>query len=85
MDENDFDFPELIANREMGSTYGVYSVPTSYLIDRVGLVPYHHVGYASGDKLKLERKLVDLLAIELSSWSPPVRASLDVAARGRAR
>ena len=62
MEENNFSFPVLFADSEMGSSYGIYSIPTSYLIDRDGIVQYRNVGYASGDEEELEKRLVDLLA-----------------------
>jgi peroxiredoxin len=45
----------------VGSMFGVYSFPTSLLIDREGRVMYAHVGFELGDEVKLEEEIKSLL------------------------
>jgi len=77
MQKNNFSFPVLFANREMGSNYEIYSIPTSYLIDRDGIVQYRNIGYSSGDEAELEKRVVALLATEASGNRPPAAAGSD--------
>ena len=77
MQENRFSFPVLFADRDMGSSYEIYSIPTSYLIDRDGIVQYRNVGYSSGDEAELEKRVVALLATQASSNRPPPAADSD--------
>ncbi len=42
--------------------YGPESVPSSFLIDRTGIVRYAHVGYHPGDELEMEREIKELLS-----------------------
>jgi peroxiredoxin len=42
--------------------YGPESVPSSFLIDRQGIVRYTHVGYHPGDEVEIEREIKELLS-----------------------
>lgn len=77
MQKNNCSFPVLFANREMGSNYEIYSIPTSYLIDRDGIVQYRNIGDSSGDEAELEKRVVVLLATEARSNRPPAAAGSD--------
>jgi peroxiredoxin len=44
--------------------YGVVGMPTSFLIDREGIVRKVHKGFREGDTELLEQALLDLLAEE---------------------
>jgi peroxiredoxin len=37
-------------------------VPSSFLIDRQGIVRYTHVGYHPGDEVEIEREIKELLS-----------------------
>jgi cytochrome c biogenesis protein CcmG, thiol:disulfide interchange protein DsbE len=41
--------------------YGPGDLPTSYVIDRRGLVRFQHIGYREGQEMTLEREIVKLL------------------------
>jgi peroxiredoxin len=45
----------------VSSVFGVYSFPTSLLVDREGRVLYAHVGFEIGDEQKLEEEIRSLL------------------------
>ena len=63
LEENEYSFRVVFADKAMGSAYEVFSLPNSYLIDRHGIVRYHKVGYAVGDEAQLEHHVMDLLAL----------------------
>ncbi len=46
-------------------TYDVDSMPTSFLIDRKGVIRYRHSGFTSADMAKIENKINALLAEEV--------------------
>ena len=37
-------------------------MPSSFLIDRKGIVRFAHVGYRDGDEVQIEKEIQDLLA-----------------------
>jgi len=41
--------------------FGVYSFPSSFLIDRNGRVMYYHLGFELGDEKKLAKEIESLL------------------------
>ena len=43
------------------SVFGVYSYPSSFLIDRDGRVMYYHLGFELGDEKKIEKEIQSLL------------------------
>ena len=45
----------------VNAVYGVYSYPTSFLIDREGRVMHYHLGFELGDEEKLAREIESLL------------------------
>lgn len=48
------------AKNVVRDTYGVWSFPTSFLIDRDGKIIYCHVGFEKGDEAKLEKQILEL-------------------------
>jgi peroxiredoxin len=49
-------------DRKVAGRYAPTKMPSSYLIDRSGLVRYVHAGYRAGDADKLESEIKTLLA-----------------------
>ena len=45
----------------VNAVYGVFSYPTSFLIDREGRVMYYHLGFELGDEEKLAKEIESLL------------------------
>ena len=45
----------------VGSVFGVYGFPTSFLVDRAGRVMYAHLGFELGDETTLEEEIESLL------------------------
>ncbi len=56
----------------VGSLFGVYGFPTSFLVDREGRVMYHHVGFEAGDEVELEEQIKTLLTHGLGEIRPAV-------------
>ena len=49
------------ADGQWANTYGVESMPTSFIIDKKGVVQLIHNGFAKADVEELEAKIVELL------------------------
>ena len=45
----------------VGQIFGIYGVPTSFVVDREGRVMYAHLGFELGDEAKLEEEIKTLL------------------------
>lgn len=43
------------------SLYGVYAVPTTFLINKEGRIVYFSLGFEEGDEVKLEKQIQELL------------------------
>ena len=41
--------------------YNAFAFPTSFIIDREGMIHYYHLGFEAGDEHKLEQEIVGLL------------------------
>jgi len=65
--ENGLSYPMLENGQDdadvVGGTFGVYSYPTSFLIDGDGRVLFVHVGFDEGDEKKLEAEIQKVLAL----------------------
>ena len=75
MEEHEYSFPVVFADKAMGSAYEVFSIPNFYLIDRQGILRYHKAGYEPGDEARLEHEVIDHLALgtgEDEDTAPPV-------------
>jgi peroxiredoxin len=48
--------------KEVAGRYGGRAMPSSYLIDRRGIVRFYHPGFRAGDAAQLEREVQQLLA-----------------------
>jgi cytochrome c biogenesis protein CcmG, thiol:disulfide interchange protein DsbE len=49
-------------DRSISQRYQPETMPSSFLIDRRGVVRFAHVGFRSGDEVQIEREIQDLLA-----------------------
>jgi len=49
-------------DRSIARSYGPKTMPSSFLIDRDGVIRYAHVGYHDGEEVEVEREIRDLLA-----------------------
>lgn len=49
-------------NKSIAHAYRPETMPTSFLIDRRGVVRYAHVGYREGEEVELEKEIQELLA-----------------------
>lgn len=54
-------YPVLIDKSDVKALYGVYSVPTTYLIDRNGNVVNSHIGFAPGSGELLAQEIEKIL------------------------
>jgi len=43
------------------AVYGVRSFPTSFLVDRDGMIRYYHLGFEEGDEEKMAKEIESLL------------------------
>jgi len=50
--------------------FGLETMPTSYLIDRSGVVRYVHRGYRAGDEVEIRKRIRELLGPERAVASP---------------
>jgi peroxiredoxin len=50
--------------------FGLETMPTSYLIDRQGVVRYVHRGYRAGDEVQIRKRIQELLGSERAVASP---------------
>jgi peroxiredoxin len=50
--------------------FGLETMPTSYLIDRKGVVRYVHRGYKAGDDAEIRKRIQELLGPEKAVASP---------------
>jgi thiol-disulfide isomerase/thioredoxin len=50
--------------------FGLETMPTSYLIDRKGVVRYVHRGYKAGDDVEIRKRIQELLGPEKAVASP---------------
>jgi len=50
--------------------FGLETMPTSYLIDRQGVVRYVHRGYRAGDEVEIRKRIRELLGPERAVASP---------------
>jgi cytochrome c biogenesis protein CcmG/thiol:disulfide interchange protein DsbE len=49
-------------DRSISQRYQPETMPSSFLIDRKGIVRFTHVGYRNGDEVQIEKEIQDLLA-----------------------
>jgi cytochrome c biogenesis protein CcmG/thiol:disulfide interchange protein DsbE len=49
-------------DRSISQRYQPETMPSSFLIDRKGIVRFTHVGFRSGDEVQIEKEIQDLLA-----------------------
>jgi cytochrome c biogenesis protein CcmG/thiol:disulfide interchange protein DsbE len=49
-------------DRSISQRYQPETMPSSFLIDRKGIVRFMHVGYRNGDEMQIEREIQELLA-----------------------
>jgi cytochrome c biogenesis protein CcmG/thiol:disulfide interchange protein DsbE len=49
-------------DRSISQRYQPETMPSSFLIDRKGIVRFMHVGYRAGDEVQLEKEIQQLLA-----------------------
>lgn len=57
---------------ECPKAYGLHGMPTSYLVDRKGVVRYVHSGFRDGDRGELRRKIEQVLVEDgLGPVEPP--------------
>ena len=47
---------------EVMSDYGVFSLPTWFLIDKDGIIVKKHRGYTTGDELILRNAIISILS-----------------------
>ena len=50
------------ADKSIARSYKPPTMPSSFLIDRSGVVRYAHVGYRDGEELEVEKEIKELLA-----------------------
>ena len=50
------------ADKSIASSYKPETMPTSFLIDKNGIVRYAHVGYHDGEEEQIEKEIKELLA-----------------------
>ena len=61
LEKNNYTFQVLFADGKVQKDYQVRGIPAVYMIDRDGMVRFHHVGYSSGGEKELERHIKELL------------------------
>ncbi len=49
-------------DHSIARSYGPEGMPSSYLVDRKGILRFAHVGYHEGDETEVEREIKELLA-----------------------
>ncbi len=49
-------------DRSISQRYQPETMPSSFLIDKKGIVRFTHVGYRDGDEVQIEKEIQDLLA-----------------------
>jgi cytochrome c biogenesis protein CcmG/thiol:disulfide interchange protein DsbE len=49
-------------DRSISQRYQPETMPSSFLIDKKGIVRFAHVGYRNGDEVQIEKEIQDLLA-----------------------
>ena len=49
-------------DRSISQRYQPETMPSSFLIDKKGIVRFAHVGYRDGDEVQIEKEIQDLLA-----------------------
>jgi thiol-disulfide isomerase/thioredoxin len=55
---------------KLPEAFGLQTMPTSYLIDRAGVVRYVHRGFRAGDDVQIREKIRELLGPERAVASP---------------
>lgn len=61
VEKQGYTFRVLYADSQVQTAYGVQGIPLVCLIDRQGLVRFHHVGYGPGSEKQLAEEVVKLL------------------------
>jgi hypothetical protein len=49
-------------DKSIARVYKPETMPSTFVIDRKGVVRYTHVGYRDGDEVEIEREVQELLA-----------------------
>ena len=49
-------------DRSISQRYQPETMPSSFLIDKKGIVRFSHFGYRAGDEVQIEKEIEDLLA-----------------------
>lgn len=60
LEKNGYTFPVLFDNGKVQPAYKVESIPVVYLVDREGMIQWHHVGYGPGGEKELEQEVKKL-------------------------
>jgi thiol-disulfide isomerase/thioredoxin len=55
---------------KLPAAFGLETMPTSYLIDRKGVVRYVHRGYRAGDEVQIRERIRELIGPERGVASP---------------
>jgi peroxiredoxin len=55
-------YPVLVGTHEIGTTFGVSAIPTTYLLDKKGNIAFQHTGFYPGMETTLEEEVTKLLA-----------------------
>ncbi|MFC1539438.1 TlpA family protein disulfide reductase, partial [Candidatus Latescibacterota bacterium] len=61
LEKNNYTFQVLIADGKVQKDYQIRGIPTVYMIDRDGVVRFHHVGYDPLEEKDFERHIKELL------------------------
>lgn len=48
-------------NAIVSTTYGVIGYPTTFIIDKTGMVMFFHLGFSAGDEDKIEQEILSLM------------------------
>ncbi len=51
----------LLDGERQGREYGVTGIPSTFYIDKKGVVRHHDVGFGPGKEKEIEQKIVELL------------------------
>lgn len=66
LEERGIHYPNLVSTMEVDDGFQIYAMPTSYLLDRDGIVRKRHVGFSSRTGPDIEKDVRELLGITAS-------------------
>lgn len=64
VEKNQYVVPVLYSDGKVEAAYKIIGTPTTYVIDRQGVVQLKHIGYTPGAEVQFRKKLDELLGPE---------------------